>query len=126
MRGEQRNEAGMKRGEREGETFSVELIAVIGEREGGARGQREAAGGGTLWALVGKQRRRWCHGSDRLHVVCACGWQPSGRWGWAVFSGWAGTVDMGWHQSCTTIFQLFKLCSNLKYKTKTILMSTNV
>jgi hypothetical protein len=53
----------------------VVLVAVIGEREGGARGQREAMGGGSLWAPAGKQRRRWCHGSDKLHVVCACGRQ---------------------------------------------------
>jgi hypothetical protein len=57
-RGVQRNEAGMKRGEREGEAFGVELAAVIGEREGGARGQRKAVGSGSLWAPAEKQRRR--------------------------------------------------------------------
>jgi hypothetical protein len=48
----------MKRGEREGEAFGVELAAVIGEREGGARGQHKVVGSGSLWAPAEKQRRR--------------------------------------------------------------------
>jgi hypothetical protein len=44
----------MKRGECEWEAFGVELAAVIGEHVGGARGQREAVGGGSLWAPAGK------------------------------------------------------------------------
>jgi hypothetical protein len=43
----------MKRGECEGEAFGVELTTVIGEREGGVRGQCEAVGGGSLWAPAG-------------------------------------------------------------------------
>jgi hypothetical protein len=105
----------------------VVLVAVIGEREGGARGQREAMGGGSLWAPAGKQRCRWCHGSDRLHVVCACGRQLSGWWARAVLTRWAGTVDMGWVQSgAQAFFKYSNFAPILKYKTKTILMSINV
>jgi hypothetical protein len=82
----------------------VELAAVIGEGEGGACGQREAVGGGSLWAPAGKQRRLRYRGLDRLHVVCACGWQLSGRWARAILTGWAGTVDMGWVQCSDNLF----------------------
>jgi hypothetical protein len=72
----------------------MELTSVIGEREGDARGQREAVGGGSLWAPAGKQWRRQCRGLDRLHVVYACGWQLSSRWARAVLTVWAGTADI--------------------------------
>jgi hypothetical protein len=118
---------GTKRGEREGEAFSVELAADTGEREGGARGQREAVGGGSLWAPEGKQRRRRCRGSDRLHVVYACGRKLSGQWAQAVLTGWVGTVDMGWVQFGAQPFSNYSnFAPILKYKTKTIFLSINV
>jgi hypothetical protein len=92
---------------------------VIGEREVGARGQHEAVGSGSLWAPAGKQRRRRCRGLDRLHVVCACGWQLSGRWAQTILTGWAGTVDMGWLQSGAQPFSNYSnFAPILKYKTK--------
>jgi hypothetical protein len=102
----------------------VELAAVIGEREGGARGQREAVGGGSLWAPTGKL---WCRGWDRQSAVYASGQQLSGRWARAVLTGWAGTVDMGWVQSGAQPFSNYSnFAPILKYKIKTILMSINV
>jgi hypothetical protein len=122
--GEQRNEVGTNRGEHEGEAYGVKLIAIIGEREGGTRGQREAMGGGNLWAPAGKQRRWRCRGSERLPAVYVSGRQLFGRWARAILPRWAGTIDIGWVQSGA---QLFSNYSNfapiLKYKTKTILMS---
>jgi hypothetical protein len=117
----------MKRGECEGEAFGVELTTVIGEREGGVRGQREAVGGGSLWAPAGKQRFRRCRGSDRLPVVCVSGRQLSDWWDRAILTGWAGTVDMGWVQSGAQPFSNYSnFAPILKYTTKTILMSINV
>jgi hypothetical protein len=94
--------------EREGEAFGVELAAVVREHEGDARGQREAMGGGSLWAPVGKQ-------------------QLSDRWAQAILIGWAGTVDIGWVQSGAQPFSNYSnFAPILKYKTKTILRSINV
>jgi hypothetical protein len=118
---------GTKRREREGEAFGVELATVTGEREGSARGQREAVGGGSLWAPAGKHWRPPYHGLDRLPAVYASGRQLFGRWARAVLTGWAGTVDMGWFQSgAQPFFNYSNFAAILKYKTKTILMSINV
>jgi hypothetical protein len=100
---------------------------VIGECEGGTHGQREAVGGGSLWAPTGKQRRRRCHGSERLPVVYVSGRQLSSRWAQAILTRWAGTVDMGWVQSGAQPFSNYSnFAPILKYKMKTILMSINV
>jgi hypothetical protein len=66
---------------------------LIAGRGGGRRRPDGESGGGEMAAW--NQRRRWCHGSDRLPAVYMSGRQLSGRWARAILTRWAGTVDMG-------------------------------